>query len=83
MLLIFGLGPPEISKLRTLVAQIYLSSNNKLMRFSASGHFGPLNFWALQFLGHHINLGSAQHCHVFEYSFNIYGPLSAVSKSSD
>ena len=34
----FCLGPPEISKLWTLVAQIDLSGNSKLMGNSANGH---------------------------------------------
>ena len=43
----FCLGPPEITKLWTLVAQIYLSGNSKGMRSSASGYFGPLKCWSL------------------------------------
>ena len=40
------LGPPEISRFWTSVAQIYLSGNSKWMESSARGHFGPLKFWA-------------------------------------
>ena len=57
----FCLGPLEITKLWTLVAQNYLSGNSKWMGSSASGYFGPLKFWTVDCLGHHINFGSVQH----------------------
>ena len=38
-------GPPEISKLQILVAQIYLSDNSTGMGYSASV------FWATKILG--------------------------------
>ena len=43
----FCLGPPEIIKLWTLVAQIYVSGNSKLMDSSTSGYFEPLTFWTV------------------------------------
>ena len=62
MRLTFYLGPPEIIKLWTLVAQIYLSDNSKLMGSSASGCFGPQKFWTVYLLGHQTYFGSVQHC---------------------
>ena len=53
----FCLWPPEISKFWTLVAQIYLSGNNKWMGSSAGGHFGPLKFWTIYLLGTTLILG--------------------------
>ena len=66
----FCLGPPEISKLWTLVAQIYLSGNSKRMGSSASGHFGPLKILFSLALGHHINFVSVQHCKLVHFKDN-------------
>ena len=52
----FCLGPPEISKILALVAQIYSSSKVNCIGFSANRQFGPLKVWSVQLLGHHVNL---------------------------
>ena len=58
----FGFRPPEIFKIRTLVAQIHRSGNSKCMGTLSRGPFGPLKVWPCYFLGHHINFASFQHC---------------------